>query len=98
MGRGRSAKGLRLWHPLEDRKPRWDDGPIRAARREDRDAGMEARRIVERARVDRVGIVLANDAPEHEAPANRAEIPHGVAAARGFRDGLSRGPREAQGA
>src|ERR1700682_2505272 len=83
---------------LEDFQLRRDYGPGRAIAGEDRDGGMEERRVVERARVDREHRVLADFAAEDEAAANGAGIAHGVAAVRGFGDEFSGLAREAHGA
>src|SRR5262249_1714924 len=57
-----------------------NDRPRRAAAREDRDRRTEGGGIVERARIDRVRLVLADLAAEDEAAAARTEIAHRLAA------------------
>src|SRR5579859_372649 len=67
-------------HGLEDRQPFWPWNPARAVAVEDRHGRVEQGRVVQAAGVDRVGVVDADDTPEHQAAAGRAEVAHRFAA------------------
>jgi hypothetical protein len=71
------------------------DSPGRTTARKDRDSGTKECRVIERTRVDRVGIVFADLSPEYEAAANRTEIANSDVAVGGLRPELSRVPAEA---
>src|SRR5579864_1608679 len=81
--------------PVEHRQPRRNGGPLRAATRKDCDLRLEQRGIIERASVDRVRIIFADNSSEDEATANSAMVTDRIGAARGLRDRQSRLATEA---
>jgi hypothetical protein len=72
-----------------------DHGPRGTVAHEYRDFRLKARRIVQRACVDRMGLVLAGLSAEYQAAANRTGIAHGIIASEGLRPELSRQAGEA---
>lgn len=76
-------------HRLEYGEARGQQGPIRFVAHEKRDRRMEQRVLIERARVDRMLAVAADDSTEYEAPARCAMVAYGVPATYGLRDRVS---------
>jgi hypothetical protein len=76
--------------PIEDLDTCRHDSPGRTIARKDRDPWMKEGRVIERSRVDRMGVVFADLSPEYKAPANRTEVTNSDVAVCGFRSELPR--------
>src|SRR5580698_9938914 len=85
------------WHRLEHRQAGRQRDPVGPVAVEDRHARVKARRIVERAGINGVGVARPDDSAEHQPTAGRAEVAVRLAAKGWESEGPSR-PAETDGA